>query len=75
MAKQICDLSDRHMLHRRHTPHGVEVWPVTAAQLVANDTGMEWLRANSAQAMAALAPLVQLLHVASSATTVAGALS
>jgi hypothetical protein len=75
LAVLLDDLSDRHMLHRRYTPDGVEVWPVTAAQLVASETGTEWLKATSAQALATLAPLVQLLHVASSAATVAGALS
>jgi hypothetical protein len=68
------ELSDRHALHRRHTPGGVEVWPVTAAQLVACSAGPAWLRSSSALALRALAPLAQLLQAAGSLAAVAGVL-
>lgn len=68
------DLADRHALHRRHTPEGVEVWPVTAAQLVARSAGPAWLRSASAEALGVLAPLAQLLQAAASVAAVAGAL-
>ena len=77
LAVLLDDLSDRHALHRRHTPEGVEVWPVTAAQLVARSAGSAgpaWLKNASAEALGVLAPLVQLLQAAASVAAVAGAL-
>ena len=74
LAVLLDDLADRHVLHRRHTPEGVEVWPVTAAQLVACSAGPAWLRSVNAEALRALAPLAQLLQAAGSAAAVAGAL-
>ena len=67
------ELTDRHLLQLIHPPGGeeAEVWPLTAAQLVAAEARAGWVEGACERARELLAPLASALQLAQAAQALA----